>query len=102
MKKAIIAAALSVLAASTVLTGAVNYKKNITDITTVSENDTHKYILKDYNGRIAVYYEGSETPNEIFEIYTRTLPAEDAEKIENGIEINGPDKLSEILADYTS
>ncbi len=103
MKNNVIFAALAVAASALVLSGVLHGNKNIdTLITTTSEKTIQKYILKDYNGRIAVFYQGSETPNEIFEIYTRTLPPEDAEKIERGIEIDGLDELSEMLTDYTS
>ena len=79
-----------------------NHGKKAENGTTITVTTDQKYILKDYNGRIAVFYDGSETPNEIYEIYTRSLPAEDIEKIEKGIIITGIDELAEILEDFTS
>ena len=103
MNKAVVFAVLSVAASAVVLNGALSSNKTIENInTTVSEKTIQKYILKDYKGRIAVFYDGSDIPNEIFEIYTRTLPAEDAKKLITGIEIDGVDELTDILSDYTS
>lgn len=68
----------------------------------VLQSDTQRYILKDYNGRLAVFYETSDVPNEIFEIYTRSLPKEDGEKLKDGILIIGANELSKVLEDYTS
>ncbi len=103
IKKTITIISVSAILAAGILAGTVRTRNNKTEnTTTLSEITVQKYILKDYNGRIAVFYDGSETPNEIYEIYTRSLPAEDIAKIEKGIEISGIDKLTEILEDYTS
>ena len=103
MKKTVILAVLSVAASAVILCKSISTAKTIDNVAVTSpEKTVQKYILKDYNGRIAVFYDGSEIPNEIFEIYTRTLPQEDAEKIEKGIEIDGISDLTDILTDYTS
>lgn len=102
MKKSIIAVGVAAIAGVVLLTGTGKMSSGPETTTSVSEKIEQKYILKDYMGRIAVFSDGSETPKEIYEIYTRTLPEEDAEKIKKGIEIYGPDELTKVLADYTS
>ncbi len=103
MKKIIIISISIILLISFVIWDSGKSNQNMNNITvTVSEKNPQKYILKDYNGRIAVFYIGSETPNEIYEIYTHNLPEIDAQKIKRGIEITGIDNLNKIIADYTS
>lgn len=67
--------------------------------TTQSDNDY--YTLKDYNGRLALFFSEEEKPREIYEILTDSLPETDAKRIKNGITVNA-DEIEKILADYTS
>ena len=60
------------------------------------------YVLRDCNGRIAVYARGKETPYEIFNIYTDSLPPADAEALRDGIVIETTEELNKKLEEFTS
>ncbi|MBQ3691832.1 MAG: hypothetical protein II931_00695, partial [Clostridia bacterium] len=72
-----------------------------------AKSDEHKptdanrtYIVKNYEGKVACFEEGSTTPFMITEIYVINLPPLDREMLENGIEAVGAKKLSRVLEDY--
>ena len=69
--------------------------------TAVTENTVHRYILKDYNGQIALFSEGSEKPIEVYNIFTLSLPQKDIGIIKKGILVT-ESELKEILEEYTS
>ena len=69
--------------------------------TSVTEEEIYRYILKDYNGRIALFLSDNDTPEEVFEIFTSSLPEEDVALIKNGILVT-EDEVKKILEDYTS
>ncbi len=60
------------------------------------------YYLKDYNGKIAVFKGNSEIPYHIYNVFTSSLPEEDAETIKYGIEAHSENELNNLLADYLS
>ncbi|HAL10781.1 MAG TPA: hypothetical protein DCP22_00465, partial [Ruminococcaceae bacterium] len=43
------------------------------------------YLLRDYEGRLAIFREGNDTPEMIFDVYTRLLPSADQERLAAGI-----------------
>lgn len=67
----------------------------------VTEKELQQYILKDYNGRIALFVSENETPIEVFEIFTTSLPQQDAALIKKGIHVT-TEELKNILEEYTS
>lgn len=60
------------------------------------------YIVKDYNGKIAVFENGSDTPFRITDTYTKNLPQEDKMLLSEGIYIDNDKDLALLLADYCS
>ena len=69
--------------------------------TATTQNIEGKYILKDYNGQIALFLSEKEKPIEIFEIFTYSLPETDIAKIKTGIIVT-ESELEHILEEYTS
>ena len=59
------------------------------------------YVVKDYKGMIAIFYNDNQIPIQIFNIYTDTLPEEDAKKIKAGIKLTSKE-LESFISDYTS
>ena len=79
-----------------------NYSNN--NYPTIKHSSTEpeiKYVVKDYKGRIAVFYNNNQIPIEIYDIYTDTLPEEDVKKIKAGITLNQKE-LEGFINDYTS
>lgn len=61
------------------------------------------YYLKDYNGKIAVYEEGSETPFKVTEAEVSALPVLDQKQLKDeGIKAQGKKELDRLLQDYCS
>lgn len=63
----------------------------------------YEYSLKDYNGRIALYENGNATPTEVYDIFTESLPSEDAKALKSvGIKAKNKKELELILENYLS
>lgn len=82
-----------------------NLNENIEIVTTSAkkeEKDTI-YIIKEYNGKIAIYVledDGKEYLRETTEIVTKYLPDLDRKKLEIGIRVTGKEELNKVLEDY--
>ena len=64
--------------------------------------EDQRYLIRDYNGRIAVFLEGMEEPELIFDIYTKTLPELDQQQLSQGIVVVGYQRMTRLVEDYTS
>ena len=60
------------------------------------------YIIKEYDGQIAVYCEGNENPMQILNVYTETLPSEIQQRLKTGIHVKSRDELLQMIENYTS
>ncbi len=70
----------------------------------IYDSETTNYILKDYNGVIAVFYEvdDDEKLKELTKTPVDTLPENERQLIKAGISITGNKNLLKILQDYES
>lgn len=66
------------------------------------ETGSSGYLLRAYEGRIAVFREGSTTPDLIFDVYTRMLPQPDQAALEVGILVQDYEELTRLIEDYIS
>ena len=60
------------------------------------------YLLKSYEGRLAVFRQGCDTPELIFDVYTRLLPPADRDRLETGISAPDYETLTRLIEDYIS
>ena len=60
------------------------------------------YILKEYNGKIAVYSSNSDKPIEITKASTAKLPKSDQEALKDGIKAESKKELNRLLEDFCS
>ena len=60
------------------------------------------YILKEYNGKIAVYSSNSDKPIEITHASTAKLPKSDQEALKDGIKAESKKELNRLLEDFCS
>ena len=67
-----------------------------------SSNNSLSYIVKDFNGNIAVFEESSSTPFKVTEVCTNTLPKVDQEKLIAGIVVKSQAELNTLLEDLCS
>ena len=75
-----------------------------TPITTENSSDysnqSLKYLLKDFNGMLAVYERDKKSPIEVLDVRISSLPERDAEKIKKGIFANTLNEIYSIIEDY--
>ena len=60
------------------------------------------YIVKDYAGKIAVFFPGNEQPEVVFDTYTKHLPEYDQIEIKKGIRVPDYPSLIKLIEDFTS
>lgn len=67
------------------------------------ENTSAKdsYVLKEYNGKLAVFEMDSENPVEVFSVFVNTLPQVDRDLLKNGIIASTKAELLRLIEDYT-
>lgn len=64
------------------------------------EENNNGYIVKKYNGQVAIFKEGESDPFEILDINISSLPESDQKALETGISIKDSDKLRKLIEDY--
>lgn len=62
----------------------------------------YEYVIKEYNGNIAVYKSGETRPRDIYEVPVETLPTEDVKNLESGIPVKDEKELKQLIEDLTS
>lgn len=60
------------------------------------------YIIKEFEGRVAVFGEDPDHPELILDTLVRHLPAYDREQLQEGIEVQTAEDLAARIEDYTS
>lgn len=80
----------------------ISAKKN-TSRSSQSESNA-MYVLKDFEGRVAVFKANEGTPYKILDVYTSTLPNTDQITLSNdgGIPIEDEEGLAAIIEDFES
>ncbi len=61
-----------------------------------------RYVVKAYNGMIAVFEGDAETPQRVFDIRVETLRKQDRERFEEGVVILSLDELARLIEDFGS
>ena len=73
----------------------------ITGVFFYEKSDNTAYILKDYNGKIAVFTEEDAHPVEIFDTNTASLPSKDTEALKAGIRVETKEELYRLIEDFS-
>lgn len=60
------------------------------------------YLLRAYEGKLAVFTSDLVTPDLVFDVYVRTLPEYDQEQLERGIRVGTYEELTGLVEDYIS
>ena len=69
-------------------------------IESTAPDGSEKYIMRDYNGRIAVFVYGEDEPQEVFDV-SHPLPRGEAERVYKGITVEGDEALQKLIEDFT-
>lgn len=64
--------------------------------------NTSDFIIKEYNGSVAVFESGKNSPFKTTETMVSDLPTADRELLKKGISVGSREELSRILEDYCS
>lgn len=59
-------------------------------------------LLGVWEGKLALFTEGRDNPDEVYDVYIQTLPEEEQERLRKGIVIQNEEELAGWLEDYTS
>ncbi len=62
----------------------------------------YQYLLKEYNGKLAVYFSNSKTPQTVFDLYLSTLPEYDRGQLRLGVPVKDYEELVQRIEDYIS
>lgn len=60
------------------------------------------YIIREYDKRIAVFKENSDSPLYVTEVYVNELPKADKKLLKDGIHVYSEKELTRLIEDYTS
>ena len=93
---------IAVLAAGFILSCIPDEREWAAKESKAAEINEENYILKEYNGRIALFTKGKSKPHMIFNVYTDNLPDMDKFKLKDGIEAKSREELRRLIEDLTS
>lgn len=102
MKKAIIIAATGAILIASVFISAFASSQNTPEEASVSQSAPNKYVIKSESGRLVVYKYGEDTPFMTTETFSNHLPKSDADRLKQGVEVEGEQSLRKTLEDYCS
>ena len=77
-------------------------KEEFVSITDTQTPKTCKYIIKNFNGSLAVFENGKISPIRITDVDISSLPLVDQQLLQEGIMIENENDLSAMLEDYCS
>lgn len=97
-----IGAIIGLFAAKTQVEEPKQIEKSIENEAVNSTDDDYDYIIKTYEGRLAVFVKNSKSPDMIFEVYTHQLPEYDRYQLEKGIKVKDYGNLVKLIEDYTT
>lgn len=60
------------------------------------------YLIKEYDGKIATFKPKSDTPIEVFDVYTSSLPQSEIVELKKGIYAKDKKELQQLIEAYTS
>lgn len=71
-------------------------------ISSNQESSDGPFLLRTYDGKLAVFTSDLVEPDLLFDVYVRTLPASDQKALEKGVRVETFEKLTALIEDYIS
>ena len=68
----------------------------------LEQPEAYPYLLKAYQGKLAVFTEDLIHPDLVFDVYLKTLPELDQQQLQQGIRIQTYEELTSRIEDYIS
>lgn len=84
------------------VTIAANNKKPETKTINAETYKSDIYILREYNGKLAVFNGDDNAPSEIFDVYVNSFGEVDRKALYKGITAYSEEELNRLIEDYTS
>ncbi|MGN0653784.1 MAG: BofC C-terminal domain-containing protein [Oscillospiraceae bacterium] len=84
------------------VTIAANNKKPEAKTISAETYRSEIYILREYNGKLAVFNGDDDVPSEIFDVYINSFGEVDRNALYKGITAYSEEELSRLIEDYTS
>ncbi len=75
---------------------------SVPELTVSEDTSDYPYLLRTYEGKLAVFTTDLVEPNMVFDVYVRTLPATDQKALENGVRVETYEELTALIEDYIS
>lgn len=69
---------------------------------TEQATDYQTYIVREYDGMVAVFYNGEDKPFKVTDRYVSALPQQDIDDLRKGIEVTNEENLRKLLEDLCS
>lgn len=69
---------------------------------TRSSSSAVLYIMRSYQGKVAVFEPGKSEPSRVLDVYVETLPKDEQDKLAAGIDIESQAQLESMIDNYTS
>ncbi|BCI59847.1 BofC C-terminal domain-containing protein [Solibaculum mannosilyticum] len=100
VKTSVLVATASLAATLCILMGASMIGSS-TQASPSSSAVTGGWVMRDYQGKIAVFQDGNDDPTQVLDIYVNSLPEHDQDLLESGIRIDDQKELQQLIEDYT-
>ncbi len=62
----------------------------------------YPYLLRAYDGKLAVFTDDLVEPDLVFDVYVQSLPEYDQKELERGVRVEDYQKLTALIEDYIS
>ena len=81
---------------------AAGERKSAAETGSAQQRTADVFIVKEYDGRVAVFTAGSLSPDKVYDTHVSQLPEYDRNLLIDGILANNKEELRKIIEDYTS
>lgn len=104
MKKLIIISSGFIIVCIIISFGILPNLKDISsaDDDEITSSQSITYVVKNFNGSIAVFEYGNDTPFKVTDINVKNLPYDDQNLLSQGIKVKTKEELKLVLEDYCS
>lgn len=76
--------------------------ENVTQPAAEQTTKYRTYVVREYDGVVAVFYSDSNKPIRVTQRYVKALPEKDRAKLKKGIRVNDREQLRRLLEDLCS
>ena len=83
----------------------INYNEQIKESSKIEISqpiEEYQYVLKEFNGKLAVFEKGDKDPQMIFDVSIDSLPEIDMIELKQGLKIKDANELNERIEDFIS